>query len=108
MRRLLQRVMLLVRLRAEMDQGKGFDAAAQALFVRLPFAARAALARQAQAWSSAELDQTLAGVARRGGADPARSGLGRRDGDASALVHGFGTMIASAARTDFGLTSIMT
>jgi hypothetical protein len=55
MRRLLQRVMLLVRLRAEMDQGKGFDAAAQALFVRLPFAARGALARQAQAWSSASL-----------------------------------------------------
>jgi DNA polymerase III subunit delta len=59
MRRLLQRVMLLVRLRGEMDQGKGFDAAAQALFVKLPFAARSALARQAQAWSSANLIRRL-------------------------------------------------
>lgn len=59
MRRLLQRVMLLVRLRAEMDLGKSFDMAAQALFVRLPFAARGALGRQAQTWTSASLIKRL-------------------------------------------------
>jgi len=48
MARLFARVSLLCRLRLEMDQGRSFDAAAQANFVRLPPQARSALARQAE------------------------------------------------------------
>ena len=62
MRRTVQRVMLLKRVRAEMDQGRGFDAAAQALFVKLPFAAKAALGRQAQIWTSAALAKRLPSI----------------------------------------------
>ncbi len=62
MRRTVQRVMLLKRVRAEMDQGRGFDAAAQALFVKLPFAAKAALGRQAQVWTSAALARRLPSI----------------------------------------------
>jgi DNA polymerase-3 subunit delta len=47
--RLVQRLLLLHRLRLEMDQGRPFDAACQTLFVKLPPAARRALARQASA-----------------------------------------------------------
>lgn len=50
--RLVQRLTLLHRLRLEMDQGRSFDTACQALFVRLPIAARQGLARQAEHWTS--------------------------------------------------------
>ena len=60
--RLVQRLTLLHRLRIEMDQGKSFDAACQALFVRLPPAAKRALARQAERWTSESLAQRLPAV----------------------------------------------
>ena len=40
-----------------MDQGRPFDAACQALFVKLPPSARRALARQAERWTT----QSIAG-----------------------------------------------
>ena len=50
--RLVARLTLLHRLRLEMDQGRPFDAACQALFVKLPMSARRALARQAERWTT--------------------------------------------------------
>jgi len=58
MSRAVWRALLVHRLRLEMEQGKPFDMAAQAVYVRLPSASRAALARQVERWSSA----TLAGA----------------------------------------------
>jgi DNA polymerase III subunit delta len=60
--RLVQRLMLLHRLRLEMDQGRTFDAACQALFVKLPLPARRALARQAERWTSESIAQRLPAV----------------------------------------------
>jgi DNA polymerase-3 subunit delta len=57
--RLVQRMLLLHRLRLEMDQGRSFDAACQALFVKLPLGARRALARQAERWTSESIAQLL-------------------------------------------------
>jgi len=55
--RLVARMTLLHRLRLEMDQGRPFEAACQALFVRLPPTARRALAKQAERWTT----QSIAG-----------------------------------------------
>jgi DNA polymerase III subunit delta len=55
--RLVARMTLLHRLRLEMDQGRSFDAACQALFVKLPPSARRALAGQAERWTA----QSIAG-----------------------------------------------
>ena len=63
--RAIARALLVYRLRLEMEQGRSFDMAAQALFVRLPSASRAALARQAERWSSATLLRALPLCARR-------------------------------------------
>jgi DNA polymerase III subunit delta len=60
--RLVQRLLLLHRLRLEMDQGRPFDAACQALFVKLPMPARRALARQAERWTSESIAQRLPAV----------------------------------------------
>ncbi len=60
--RLVQRLTLLHRLRVEMDQGKSFDAGCQALFVRLPPAAKRSLGHQAERWTSELLAQRLPGV----------------------------------------------
>jgi DNA polymerase III subunit delta len=60
--RLVQRLQLLHRLRLEMDQGRSFDSACQALFVKLPFGARRALARQAERWTSESIAQRLPAV----------------------------------------------
>jgi DNA polymerase-3 subunit delta len=57
--RVIGRALLIYRLRLEMEQGRSFDMAAQALFVRLPPASRAALAKQAERWSSATLTRVL-------------------------------------------------
>lgn len=57
--RLVQRLTLLHRLRLEMDQGRSFDTACQALFVRLPPAARRSLAAQAERWTSDSIGQRL-------------------------------------------------
>jgi DNA polymerase-3 subunit delta len=57
--RVVGRALLIYRLRLEMEQGKSFEQAAQALFVRLPPASRAALARQAERWTSATLTRAL-------------------------------------------------
>ena len=57
--RLIQRLTLLHRLRLEMDQGRSFDTACQALFVRLPLAARQGLARQAERWTSESIVRRL-------------------------------------------------
>ena len=59
LRRLLPRIALLRRLRNEMDKGRPFDAAAQALFVRLPPAAKAALGRQADLWTTPMIARRL-------------------------------------------------
>jgi len=60
--RLVQRLLLLHRLRLEMDQGRPFDAACQAVFVKLPFGARRALARQAERVTSESIAQRLPAV----------------------------------------------
>ncbi len=59
MMRLVARLTLLHRLRLEMDQGRSFDAACQALFVKMPASARRALARQAERWTSESLAKRL-------------------------------------------------
>ena len=60
--RLIARLTLLHRLRLEMDQGRPFDAARQALFVRLPPSALRALARQAERWTTESIAQRLPAV----------------------------------------------
>ena len=60
--RLVARLTLLHRLRLEMDQGRPFDAACQALFVKLPPSARRALARQAERWTTESIAQRLPAV----------------------------------------------
>ena len=60
--RLVARMTLLHRLRLEMDQGRPFDAACQALFVRLPISARRALAKQAERWTTESIAQRLPAV----------------------------------------------
>jgi hypothetical protein len=60
--RLVQRLLLLHRLRLEMDQGRPFDSACQALLVKLPASARRALARQAERWTSESIARRLPGV----------------------------------------------
>ena len=59
MMRLVARLTLLHGLRIEMDQGRPFDAACQAVFVRLPAAARRSLARQAERWTSESIARRL-------------------------------------------------
>ncbi len=49
-------------IRLEMDQGRPFDAACQALFVKLPLPARRALAKQAERWTSESIAQRLPAV----------------------------------------------
>jgi DNA polymerase-3 subunit delta len=60
--RLVARLTLLHRLRLEMDQGRSFDAACQAQFVKLPFTARRALATQAERWTSESIAQRLPAI----------------------------------------------
>jgi DNA polymerase-3 subunit delta len=60
--RLAARVTLLHRIRLEMDAGRSFDGAAQALFVRLSKEGRDALARQARLWSAAALGRRLPAI----------------------------------------------
>jgi DNA polymerase-3 subunit delta len=62
MMRLVARLILLHRLRLEMDQGRPFEAACQALFVKLPLSARRALARQAERWTSESIAGRLPAV----------------------------------------------
>ncbi len=62
MMRLVARLTLLHRLRLEMDQGRSFDAACQALFVKMPASARRALARQAERWTSESIAKRLPAV----------------------------------------------
>lgn len=60
--RVIGRLMLLHRLRVEMDQGKPFDAACQALFIKLPPSARRALGRQTERWTSESIARRLPAV----------------------------------------------
>ena len=60
--RLVQRLTLIHRVRLEMEAGRPFDAACQALFVRLPPEARRALARAAERWSSEAIAERLPSV----------------------------------------------
>ena len=60
--RLTQRMLLLHRIRLEMDQGRPFEAACQALFVKLPLPARRALAKQAERWTSESIAQRLPAI----------------------------------------------
>jgi DNA polymerase III subunit delta len=60
--RLVARLTLLHRLRLEMDQGRPFEAACQALFVKLPPSARRALARQAERWTTESIAQRLPAI----------------------------------------------
>jgi DNA polymerase-3 subunit delta len=57
--RLVARLTLLHRLRLEMDQGRPFEAACQALFVKLPMSARRALAKQAERWTTDSIAERL-------------------------------------------------
>jgi DNA polymerase III subunit delta len=57
--RLIQRLTLIHRLRLEMDQGQSFNAACQAVYVRLPPAAVRKLAVQAERWTSDSLARRL-------------------------------------------------
>ena len=45
-----------------MDQGRSFDAACQALFVKLPISARRALAKQAERWTTESIAERLPAV----------------------------------------------
>jgi DNA polymerase III subunit delta len=60
--RLVARMTLLHRLRLEMDQGRSFDTACQALFVKLPASARQALARQAERWTARSIAERMPAV----------------------------------------------
>jgi DNA polymerase III subunit delta len=62
MMRLVQRLLLLHRLRLEMDQGRPFEAACQALFVKLPASARRALAKEAERWTSESIAGRLPAI----------------------------------------------
>ncbi len=57
--RLLSRVILLHRLATEMELGRSFDSILQGLFIRLSPPAKAALAKQAQAWTGAALSKRM-------------------------------------------------
>lgn len=57
--RLVSRLMLLHRLRLDMERGRTFEAAMQAQYVRLSPSARPALAKQAERWSSAMIGKRL-------------------------------------------------
>jgi len=60
--RLVARLTLLHRLRLEIDQGRPFEAARQALFVKLPPSALRALARQAERWTTESVAQRLPAI----------------------------------------------
>ena len=60
--RLVARLTLLHRLRVEMDQGRPFEAACQALFVKLPMSARRALAKQAERWTTDSIAERLPAI----------------------------------------------
>jgi len=62
MMRLVHRLLLLHRLRLEMDQGRPFEAACQALFVKLPASARRALAKEAERWTSESIAGRLPAI----------------------------------------------
>jgi DNA polymerase III subunit delta len=57
--RLIQRLTLLHRLRLEMDQGRSFDTACQASYVRLPAPAARKLAVQAERWTTESIARRL-------------------------------------------------
>jgi DNA polymerase-3 subunit delta len=52
----------LHKLRLEMERGRPFDAAMQTQYVRISPSGRAALAKQAERWSSSALGKRLAAV----------------------------------------------
>jgi len=60
--RLVARLTLLHRLRLEMDQGRPFEVACQALFVKLPISARSALAKQAERWTTDSIAERLPAI----------------------------------------------
>ncbi len=60
--RLVARLTLLHRLRLEMEAGHDFDAACQALYVRLPPESRRGLAKAAQRWTSEAIAQRLPNI----------------------------------------------
>jgi len=60
--RLAARLALLHKLRLEMERGRPFDAAMQTQYVRISPSGRAALAKQAERWSSSALGKRLAAV----------------------------------------------
>ena len=60
--RLIARLTLLFRIRVEMDQGRTFDAACQALSITLPADVRRSLAQQAECWSSQSVTKRLAAL----------------------------------------------
>ena len=60
--RLAARLALLHRLRLEMERGRPFDAAMQTQYVRISPSGRAALAKQAERWSSSALGKRLIAV----------------------------------------------
>jgi DNA polymerase-3 subunit delta len=71
LQRLAARLMLLYRLRLEVDQGGSVESAQRSLGVRLPFAAMKALGDQAKRWTSGSTAQKLGAI--RGVSAKARS-----------------------------------
>ena len=62
MARLIVQLMLLHRLRLEMDRSQPADAARQPSFMRLPAAARKALSRQSETWTSEAIARRLPAI----------------------------------------------
>jgi DNA polymerase-3 subunit delta len=62
MTRLAARLMLIYRLRIEMDQVRSFEAACQALFVKGPPSAQRALAQEVADWTSDALENQLPAI----------------------------------------------
>lgn len=89
MNRLIARLTLLHRLRLEMDQGRPFDAAYQALFIRLPQDARRALCAEAERWTSDSLAQQLPAVRAASAGVRAEPGLSEALATRALLALGF-------------------
>ena len=83
--RLVARLTLLHRLRLEMDQGRPFEAACQALFVKLPMSARRALAKQAERWTTESIAERLPAVRLASARVRTESPARRRSGDPRAV-----------------------
>jgi DNA polymerase III subunit delta len=77
MARLIAQLMLLHRLRLEMDRSQPVDAARLPSFIKLPPSARRALSRQSERWTSEAIARRLPAIQAAGANVRARPGLAR-------------------------------